>query len=273
MIHVWYHAGCWDGFGAAWAVHNAFRGGDTTLKYTPVQYGERFPEIESGDVVYFVDFSPKREQLDRLLEVAHRVLILDHHKTAIEELADYQNGEKLEKYVELGQSGAVMAWKYFRGDHVPVPGVLLFIQDRDLWEWKLTKSKEINAFIRSIPMSFEEWDKRFLEEPDWVAIAAQGAAILREQDRVVQEHVRRARMVDIGGHVAPAVNATVYFSEIAGELAMTHETFGAAYFIRSDGKVQYSLRSRGDFDVSEVAKQYGGGGHRNAAGFEVDRVL
>jgi len=44
--------------------------------------------------------------------------------------------------------------------------------------------------------------------------------------------------------------------------------FGAAYFVRDDGKKVYSLRSVGDFDVSEVAKKYGGGGHRNAAGFQ-----
>lgn len=35
------------------------------------------------------------------------------------------------------------------------------------------------------------------------------------------------------------------------------------------GKFQYSLRSRGDFDVSAIAKKFGGGGHKNAAGFNV----
>src|SRR5687768_16953256 len=31
-------------------------------------------------------------------------------------------------------------------------------------------------------------------------------------------------------------------------------------------KIRVSLRSRGDFDVAEVAREFGGGGHRNAAG-------
>jgi len=30
-----------------------------------------------------------------------------------------------------------------------------------------------------------------------------------------------------------------------------------------------ALRSRGDFDVSAVARQFGGGGHKAAAGFSV----
>jgi len=34
-----------------------------------------------------------------------------------------------------------------------------------------------------------------------------------------------------------------------------------------DQRVRVSLRSRGAVDVSAVAKQFGGGGHHNAAGF------
>jgi len=29
------------------------------------------------------------------------------------------------------------------------------------------------------------------------------------------------------------------------------------------------LRSKGDFDVAAIAQRYGGGGHRNAAGFRL----
>ena len=69
-------------------------------------------------------------------------------------------------------------------------------------------------------------------------------------------------------HNTPPVNATVLFSDIAGELAKDRP-FGACYFDRGDGKRQWSLRSRdGGIDVAEVAKANGGGGHRNAAGFE-----
>ncbi len=42
--------------------------------------------------------------------------------------------------------------------------------------------------------------------------------------------------------------------------------FVAAYKDMADRRL-WSLRSRGDFDVGEVAKARGGGGHKNAAGF------
>ena len=61
-----------------------------------------------------------------------------------------------------------------------------------------------------------------------------------------------------------------FASEVAGEIAGQDGTeFGACYFEVEQNRFQYSLRSRGDFDVSEIAKKFGGGGHKNAAGFTV----
>jgi len=43
----------------------------------------------------------------------------------------------------------------------------------------------------------------------------------------------------------------------------------SAFFREIDGGWKVSLRSRGDFDVAKVADMFGGGGHRNAAGYKV----
>jgi hypothetical protein len=99
-------------------------------------------------------------------------------------------------------------------------------------------------------------------------LVREGEAILRRERQIVGEHVRHAREIELGGHRVLAVNATVLFSEIAGELAKNHP-FGACYFDRGDGKRAWSLRStEGGVDVSEVARSRGGGGHARAAGFE-----
>ena len=44
---------------------------------------------------------------------------------------------------------------------------------------------------------------------------------------------------------------------------------GLTWFERADNQIQFSLRSIGDIDVSEIAKVYIGGGHKNAAGFRL----
>ncbi len=43
--------------------------------------------------------------------------------------------------------------------------------------------------------------------------------------------------------------------------------FAGVYYDKPDGSQTWSLRSIGEFDVAAVAKTFGGGGHRNAAGF------
>ena len=43
------------------------------------------------------------------------------------------------------------------------------------------------------------------------------------------------------------------------------------------GKWRFSMRSKGDIDIGEIARQFGGGGHMNAAGFnytgEVEQLV
>jgi hypothetical protein len=90
---------------------------------------------------------------------------------------------------------------------------------------------------------------------------------LREK-QIVDQHVRYARPITLAGFQVLAVNATVLFSEIAGELAVGRP-FGVCYFDRQDGKRQWSLRSTPEGEnVADIARSFGGGGHRHAAGFE-----
>ena len=48
-----------------------------------------------------------------------------------------------------------------------------------------------------------------------------------------------------------------------------------SWFRHRDGNYIYSLRSRADsgIDVSAIAKKYGGGGHKNAAGFKLEYLI
>lgn len=290
---VLYHANCWDGFCAAWVAR--LKLGE--IEAVPVQYGQEPPDV-AGREVYILDFSYKRPVMRRILSQAHKVIVLDHHPTAREELADIVDefmqrpdlianppGSHLPVICfDMNKSGGRLAWNYFFGDdHAKRftpdscddlrPWLVDYTEDRDLWRWKLPNSREVNAALRSYELSFERWDylhKYVSPQWDsWPIFVNEGRSILRREQQIIDEHLRHAREIEMDGHRILVVNATVLFSEIAGELA-TGRPFGACYFIRSDGKRQWSLRSRdGGVDVSEIAKRHGGGGHRNAAGFEV----
>jgi oligoribonuclease NrnB/cAMP/cGMP phosphodiesterase (DHH superfamily) len=148
------------------------------------------------------------------------------------------------------------------------PWLVDYTEDRDLWRHALPESENINAALRSYPLDFALWDEFHNAVGQREMFKREGSAIRRAERAIVDSHVRNAREVEMHGHRVRVVNATVLFSEIAGELAKDRP-FGACYFDRQDGKRQWSLRSDEDGeDVSAIAKSCGGGGHQHAAGYE-----
>lgn len=263
MITVLHHADA-DGFGAAYALWKTF---DQEAKFIPVQYGQPVPELpEETDCLYIVDFSYDRETT---LALARRygvdsIVVIDHHKTAEKELA----GLMFAKF-DMNKSGAVLAWEHGKPYH-PVPPILRYVQDRDLWKFELPHSEEVNLYIASLPWDFEVWD-RF----DLSAAVVAGTAIKAFRDNQIKTALRDARVIDFFGHSAPVVNCSANISEVGHELLKAHPDapFAVMYCDRGDGQRSYSLRSRGDFDVAELCREHGGGGHRAAAGFAMPAPL
>lgn len=281
---VIYHAGCWDGFCAAWLFKKAY----PSAEFHAAHYGTPPPDV-TGKEVYIVDFSyPRQAMLSLISQAQGNVTVLDHHKTAEKELAGIETevyrdtADRLPEIVfDMTKSGGRLAWEYLcrtdaamgslSGSARKAPWLVDYTEDRDLWRHKLDWTQEINAYIRSFPLDFKTWDDFAIIGPGcekWDTWVDAGSAIRRREAQIVQDHTRHAREIEMGGHKILSVNATVLFSEVAGELAKDRP-FGACYFDRFDGKRQWSLRSDPNgIDVSEIAKANGGGGHKSAAGFE-----
>jgi oligoribonuclease NrnB/cAMP/cGMP phosphodiesterase (DHH superfamily) len=255
-----YHGNCADGFGAAWAVRKAL--GD--IEFYAGKYQEPPPDVTGKDVV-LVDFSYKRPVLLEIAEKANSVLILDHHKTAAEDLGDLPTNVTTK--FDMNRSGAMLAWEHFFPTEQP-PALLLHIQDRDLWRFALENTRQIQANVFSYPYDFQVWDTLMATAPD--ILAAEGDAIERKHFKDIRELLGvTSREMIIGGYRVPAANLPYTMSSDAGHELAKGKPFAACYMDTQKGRV-FSLRSNDDgVDVSEIAKQYGGGGHRNAAGFTV----
>lgn len=264
--YVLYHANCPDGFGAALAAWLTL---DDTAFYIPVQYGEPLPEIIDGSPVYIVDFSYDREMLLALKARCPALVVIDHHKTAKDALADLDFAT-----FDMDKSGAVLTWEHFNPG-VDVPLLLQYVQDRDLWRWKLQDSREVSAFLSIRPREFGVWEALLEAAEDgipesWVYM---GDAVLTSQKTQAASLCDHAFTVQVGGQTIPAVNSPLLQSEIGEELCKRNPDapFAAAFFCLGLDTEVWSLRSRNGFDVSAVAKSYGGGGHPAAAGFKVPR--
>ncbi len=260
-----YHKNCTDGLGAAWAVREFYKKAlDAFPQFQSIQYGDPLPDVAGLDVI-IVDFSFSREVLLEMNEQANSLLVIDHHKTAEAELADL--GFCI---FDNSKAGCILTWEYFFPKESP-PELFWYLQDRDLWQWELDHSQEVNAALRSYKPFFNVWDK-FMTADAINILASEGSAILRYQKRQIEAATsREVELIDIDGWKVPCINSTHLISEMGNELAQGWP-FAALYFDTAGGKRVFSLRSTDDGeDVAEIAKKYGGGGHRNAAGFAVAR--
>lgn len=262
---VIYHGNCFDGFGAAWAAWKAL---GETAEYRAALYGDPPPTLINADQgkLYLLDFSFPRNILIALTK-EFDLTVLDHHKTAQADL----DGLAFAKF-DLAKSGATLAWEHFHPDK-PIPPMISYVQDRDLWKFDLPGSREISAWMRSWPFDFGWWSRAEVDlRLAFEECRKEGEAILRFQQQQVSNMADNFFWKEMRGNIVPVVNATVFFSEVGEELCKRHPNspFSAYYLDRKDGKRQWGLRSRGGFDCSKVAKLYGGGGHPGAAGFEED---
>lgn len=289
---VIYHDNCADGFGAAWACW--MRWGDV-CEYVPAAYGQLPPDV-AGKRVLIVDFSYKRAELDAMASTAASIVILDHHKTAQADLAPFAFQESspgaispadvpgmLRDLAELGRpsviaifdmnrSGARIAWNFCHRETEP-PLLIRLIEDRDIWRFRLDATKPFALWLRAQPLGFTTFSmiaEQLKDPSDRGEIMIEARAMQRFFDMKVAELAAFARLGEIAGHEAIIVSCPPMFaSEVCHALLDKHPTaqFAASYF---DGREKrlWSLRSADDrLDVSEIATKFGGGGHRNAAGF------
>ena len=270
-----FHAGCPDGFGAAWAVRRAW-GNDAD--YLARGHEDPFrPSEWTGTIVVIVDISLENRAHRALGEVAAHVLVLDHHVSARDHFeSDRTLGHALQAHghlvgFDLERSGATLAWLHFH-PRVPTPSLLAYVEDQDLWRWKLPGSEEVNAALSSYPRRFEVWDE--LAEMPAEELARQGAPIVQANRCEVERLLRSAHPVILGSRRVEGVNSALLRSLVGHELAKRMafgEPWGLVYRLNGP-RVDVSLYSIGALDVSRIAREYGGGGHRNAAGFSVSLV-
>lgn len=275
---VIYHSNCADGFSAAWCFWHKY--GEACDFHAGV-YGKEPPDVTGRDV-YLVDFSYKADVVEQMLRIANTVTLIDHHKTAIDDLRPL--AERMEMtnnegrgitfgwFCDLNRSGATLAWDFlFPNESRPL--LLGHVEDRDLWRFKLPGTREIQAFVFAHEYTFELWDKLMAaDQVELLKMTAAGAAIERKHHKDVAELVAvcKRRMV-IAGHDVPTASLPYTLTSDAGNLMAQGEPFAACYWDTDEHRC-FSLRATDEgMDVSEIAAQYGGGGHAKAAGFKVPR--
>ena len=267
---VLYHAHCMDGYAAAWAAWKVF--GDSA-RYKAVQHHQPLPEFPKGIELYILDFCYPVEALVLAAERVSKIVVLDHHISAQKDFEAYLKHSTLPDKLQIeftqSQSGCIIAWHYFHGD-VDAPVLLQHIEDHDLWRHKLDKTEAIcKALYLRLPVHFSAFEKIKLH-----TLRQEGRVLLKQQQLNVQRLLSTRHAVRLNNIEGLAVNASsVFASDLGHELAEISATFGLTYHYHGKRQCyECGLRSIGEFDVAKLAQSFGGGGHKNAAGFSVDQA-
>lgn len=265
-IVVIYHGECSDGFGGAWAAWKKF---GEMVDYVGAHHGDEPPAGLVGKDIYFIDFVYPKQLMESLKKENKRIVIIDHHKTAVEvlDLAD-------EKLFEINHSGAVLSWWYFHPDKI-IPSILRHIEARDIWRWEFDDSREILASFDLLDRDFKVWDEAIGEfdgnETKRKEFIVNGALLVRQWDNLCEDIMKEDIMeVEFEGYRTYSVNvSSVFSSDLGNLLSKKLPPLAITWHQGNDGNFRVSLRSDGTLDVAEIAKKYGGGGHRAAAGFRI----
>ncbi|KAL2533074.1 hypothetical protein Adt_06425 [Abeliophyllum distichum] len=281
---VLYHYPCPDGAFAALAANLYFSHCPTAAAaaataiffpntvYSPLRV-EDLP-LDEIDRVYLLDFVGPPSFIRELSSKVEQIVVLDHHKTALEMLGSGTsiNGNVI-KVIDMKRSGATIAYDYFKekllhGDvsrnkdgyqkglqeFDRLRRLFEYIEDGDLWRWHLPNSKAFSSGIVS----------------------------LSHKQRLIDEALEQSYEIALGGGAfgrCLALNADSIAelrSELGHQLANKSRKrnlrgIGAVVYrlpeLENDELLKISLRSIDSEDTTSISKEYGGGGHRNASSF------
>ena len=254
---VIYHKSCTDGFGAAYSAWKLL--GNKAMYHAAV-HGEVPPDV-TGKTVAILDFSYKNDVTKMMISKAKDLIVIDHHKSAMVELHDISN-----THFDMTKSGARLAWDFFHPGK-EAPKFIDYIQDRDLWKWELPYSKEFSAAFDMIPFEFEEFEK-FEDDSVFDDAVKRGSYILAYSKTVVKKVCDKASPRTYDGKNVLVVNSSHWMSEIGARLSPDCDFAMIWYYDHEQHDIKVSLRAFHEHtDVSEIAKKFGGGGHKKASGF------
>jgi oligoribonuclease NrnB/cAMP/cGMP phosphodiesterase (DHH superfamily) len=261
-----------DGRAAAAIVRRAL-GSEVWL--CEMDYGETPPleRLLVSDHIIVVDFSLPREEMIQLATY-HQFTWIDHHKSAIDELADISAGWPGLR--DTHEAACVLTWKYFFPGQ-PIPKAVVYIGDRDIWRWAEAGTGAFNESIYQLdtrPINDELWTALLNDQPEVLdRLITEGAKLrgarLREVRRVIATYGYPAL---IEGNKTLVIN-----TRSSGDMGQAVRDLGYkiayCYIDKLQNGQLYTFVTlySAEVDVSLIAQRFGGGGHAGAAGFHFER--
>ncbi|OIP21718.1 MAG: phosphoesterase [Comamonadaceae bacterium CG_4_9_14_0_8_um_filter_60_18] len=268
---VIYHGrSCPDGFAAALAAWLFFDGKAEflALDHGDVKTVDDLPAL-AGRAVYILDFSFAEHILRGVEDRAAKLVMLDHHLSAAEKLTGFKCRCGVVHF-DMKKSGARLAWEFFHPKS-PVPELVKFVEDRDIWVWQYPQSAGFLAALDMEPLDFAGWHAiANFGAAEMAAYIDRGRAMDEKFTKLAQAMAEAAQPVTFNGMTGLMANVPSAFHSLVGDLLCQQSgSFALLWTVDKPGVVKCGLRSRSGFNCITLAESMGGGGHAQACGFKM----
>jgi oligoribonuclease NrnB/cAMP/cGMP phosphodiesterase (DHH superfamily) len=273
-----YHHDDNDGCCAAAVAAKYYDRNKFAIKFVAINYGKESwneEEIETAEKVWLVDFTS--DKMDEFVKVCgSRLIWIDHHKTAMEKFSELWDSSSIPGIRSIEKAACILTWEYTHPENNSPPVAVAYIGDKDIWKFEYSETRAFSAGFNLMVKTPDDplWDVLLgLEYEDIVnKMISIGELLLEAQSYKLQKAFDRGVDFTFHNWRARLVNTTGNISEL-GELIYKKSEYDIAVMWQAvEDMVVFSLRSDSENpdspNCAEIAQQYGGGGHRNAAGFQ-----
>jgi hypothetical protein len=278
--------------------------GFSSLDFLGWDYGDNIPNLSDYDKVIMCDISfPKEEMLNINVKLGTNFVWIDHHRRTIDEVNEVliAYGIPMEGLVTLPnelKAACELTWEYFFPNE-EMPEIVRLLGRYDCFGHKGTKEeKKVLEFQYGARQAVGNYsdayefllqDIRDASSPGvqcWSAIWDNGKIIYKYLCTEATQSYKKAFPVEFFEPI-DLVNESMNYP-LRKFLCVNQERFnpinfgidyhkdgydGFACFWYQNGEWTFSLyNDNGEIDCSAIAKQYGGGGHKGAAGFRTKNI-
>jgi oligoribonuclease NrnB/cAMP/cGMP phosphodiesterase (DHH superfamily) len=287
---VVFHDNCMDGMTSA-AVAYLYA---NVKRFIPMNYTTQivFEEFENKNVIV-LDFSFKREVLIKLQTICKKIVIIDHHISAMKDLEGLKNC-----IFDMNHCGAYLTYRYFTDepDHgyigeeeyteKNVPKFIKLIQDRDLWTWSLREFSEplnyaLNFIHKGEPMmeqiiSYSEYIQDSSDLSLKLLVKIGKLELETNRNWCAKESQKASRKnINIENKIYSVMaiylkDEVKLISELSEYLYNHYDIDFTMVWYKELEDYRISFRTnKENIDVSLIAKTFGGGGHKKASGASI----
>lgn len=265
-------------------------------------------EVSDYDDIIISDLSVSdsvAQRIDNMMkssEITYRVALLDHHISALP-LNKYEWCKVNEHYPSLPWKDGVVKscgtlmvcdtlatnQTYIRSSEILLEKNYLWqfvnlVRSWDTWDWigdaiNGKSAKKLNDLFRlkGRDKFIEETIQKFESKTKFEPFSKYDELLLEQHDveinRYIAQKDSQMRKIITQWGIAGYVFAEEYISQLGNQLCTLHPDIKFSIMIDMSYN-SVSLRSaENGADVSEIAKHFGGGGHKHAAGFNFDKGL